>query len=93
MNVSKSTIIYETFFYFDQAKFVIIKSSNTQNCILIVIKIFKRFINIDLQYITESIHENIVQLLDVFEINDNEMCMMYKQIKISLRLINENFMK
>ena len=89
MNLSKSTIIYEKIFHFNQADLVIIKNSNTQNCILIVIKTFKRFINIDLQYIIKSIYENIVQLLDVFDLNKSEMCMMYEQIKISLRLINE----
>ena len=90
VDLQKSAITYEGFLHFDQAGPAIIGSSNTQDCTLVAIKTSKRCTNIDLQYLTGCVHENLVQLLDVFEIDDNEVCMVYEQMEVSLRLINGN---
>ena len=90
VNLQKSSITYEGFLHFDQAGPAIIGSTNTKDCTLVAIKTSKRSANTDLQHLTGYVHENVVQLLDVFEIDDNETCMVYEQMEVSLRLINGN---
>ena len=85
-----SSVTYEGFLHFDQAGSAIIGSTNTKDCTLVAIKTSKGSTNLDMQHLTECKHENVVQLLDVFDIDDNEICMVYEQMEVSLRLINGN---
>lgn len=84
-----SSITYDGFLHFDQAGPAIIGSANTKDCRLVAIKTSKPNDKVDMQSLTGCVNDNIVQLLDVFQ-NDGKICMVYEQMKVTLRLINGN---
>ena len=86
----KKVIIYDEILHFDQIDSTIIESVNIKNCTLIVIKTFKRTTKMILKFLIELFNDNVVQLLDIFDTKSDEICMIYEQMKVSLRLINEN---
>lgn len=83
-------IIYDEILHFDQIDSAIIENVNIKNCILIIIKTFKRTTNVNLKFLIELFNDNVVQWFDLFDTKSNEICMIYEQMKMSLRFINEN---
>ena len=86
----KKAITYDGILHFDQAGPAIIGSANTKDCTLVAIKTSKRTTKVDLKFLIELSNDNVVQLLDVFDTESDEICMIYEQMEVSLRLINGN---
>ena len=87
----ESSITYESFLKFDQAEDVIIENVNTRDCTFVAIKTFKQSKKINFTTLMRCENDNIIRLLNVIHRKNHDVILIYEQMKISLRLINENF--
>ncbi|KAL8636669.1 MAG: hypothetical protein Q9228_005963 [Teloschistes exilis] len=78
---------YHEFLALDQAGEAHIANDNAASCNLVAIKTFEWSRGIRVDCYEELRYDNIVNMIDIF-VKDRQICMVYEQMDISLRLMN-----